>query len=514
VETAARVQDIGRRYLRGAKVTAAVSVFVPKPHTPFQWAAMDGRELTAHKQALLAEHSRRLRVVVRTHDNTQSHLEAIFARGDRACADLLERAFHLGCRFDGWDDALQVELWEQAIAEERVASGFDPERYLGAFDPQVRLPWDHIDTGVDVDFLRAEHKRALVHRLSPPCGKPVNRLLHPSNVAEATAEGMDKLVCYDCGVDCALPAMKDQRLFFLRRMNAWAPTQPLPAPARAAAGTRRSAPRPQTRFAESASHRYRLRYTKQGQSAYLAHLDLVRHLPRAFRRAGLDIAYSHGFHPKPGLSFGPALGLGIPSLGELLEVKLSDDISAAELLRRLNEVSLTGIEFLDAVALQESEPALGKVLARAAYAMLLPEGFSAAQASARFASGEPLLASRRERKDSRKTSAAAPTDVRPSLTDVTLASPSTLAHMRERLGWSEANVDNVVCFGVVVSALGSARPVEVVEALSDVSAVGRTLLARLGLWACRKGDSETVFLDPLAVQSRIVDSSLAHAVAR
>ncbi len=161
VETTARVQEIGRRYLRGAKVTAAVSVFVPKPHTPLQWAAMDSRELTAHKQALLEEHGRRLRVSVRMHDNTQSHLEAIFARGDRACADLLERAFRLGCRFDGWDDALRVDLWERAIAEERAASGFDPERYLGSLGEQSRLPWDHIDTGVNVDFLRAEYRKAL-----------------------------------------------------------------------------------------------------------------------------------------------------------------------------------------------------------------------------------------------------------------------------------------------------------------------------------------------------------------
>jgi len=81
--------------------------------------------------------------------------------------------------------------------------------------------------------------------------------------------------------------------------------------ARPAAGKRAAAPRPLTRFVQAEAHRYRLRYTKLGQAAYLAHLDLVRHLPRIFRRAGLDIAYSHGFHPKPGLCFGPALGLGL-----------------------------------------------------------------------------------------------------------------------------------------------------------------------------------------------------------
>ncbi len=483
VETTARVQEIGRRYLRGAKVTAAVSVFVPKPHTPLQWAAMDSRELTAHKQALLEEHGRRLRVSVRMHDNTQSHLEAIFARGDRACAALLERAFRLGCRFDGWDDALRVDLWERAIAEERAASGFDPERYLGSLDEQSRLPWDHIDTGVDVDFLRAEYRKALACRLSPPCGKSVQRLLHPANVVEAGAAAAEKLVCYDCGVACDLDEMKRQRLYFLRRMNAWAPAEGPAVAARPAAGKRLAAPRPLTRFAQSEARRYRLRYTKLGQAAYLAHLDLVRHLPRIFRRAGLDVAYSRGFHPKPGFCFGPALGLGMPSLGELLDVKLSDEVAPAELLGRLNAVSLAGIEFLAAAALLELEPALGRVLARAQYAVWLPDGAGAEKAMLAYASGAPLLAARRERQDSRKSAPAARVDVRPSLTDVASASEEEMGLLAAKLGWLDARPDQVLTFGVVVSALGSARPVEVVEAFTDPLIARSASIARLGLWA-------------------------------
>jgi radical SAM family uncharacterized protein/radical SAM-linked protein len=506
VETTARVQEIGRRYLRGAKVTAAVSVFVPKPHTPFQWAAMDSREITAHKQVLLAEHGRRLRVAVRMHDNTQSHLGAIFARGDRSCADWLERAYRLGCRFDGWDDALRADLWERAVAEEGASSGFDPERFLGSLDPQSRLPWDHIDAGVGVDFLRSEYKRALDGRLSPPCGKSVGRLLHPSNVADALMGSrpgfLPKLVCYDCGVACDLDGIRHERLFFLRRMNAWAPVERASAPARPAAGKHRAAPRPLTRFAQAVAHRYRLRYTKQGQAAYLAHLDLVRHLPRIFRRAGLDIAYSCGFHPKPGFSFGPALGLGIPSLGELLDVKLSDDISPAELLSRLNAVSLAGIEFLAATALQESEPALGRVLARAEYAVHLPAGQSAASAVALFASGVPLLAARRERKDSRKSGSAAPVDVRPSVTDMAAARAAAAHLLCEKLGWAGATSDNVLIFGVVITALGSARPVEVVEALYGPALASQATIARLALWAAVRQDRDGCFVDPLAVEPR------------
>ena len=117
VETAARVQAIGRRYQSGAAVTASVSTHVPKPHTPFQWAAMDTGQETARKQRLLAETAQRLRVELKMHENEQSHLEALFSRGDRDVAGVLERAFRLGCRFDSWDEQLRMDLWDQAIEE-------------------------------------------------------------------------------------------------------------------------------------------------------------------------------------------------------------------------------------------------------------------------------------------------------------------------------------------------------------------------------------------------------------
>ncbi|HEY5449134.1 MAG TPA: TIGR03960 family B12-binding radical SAM protein, partial [Polyangia bacterium] len=99
VETAARVQAIGRRYQRGAQVTASVSSHVPQPHTPFQWAAMDGEAEIARKQELLAARARALRVTLKMHENHASHIEGIFSRGDRRVADILEAAFRLGCRF-------------------------------------------------------------------------------------------------------------------------------------------------------------------------------------------------------------------------------------------------------------------------------------------------------------------------------------------------------------------------------------------------------------------------------
>jgi hypothetical protein len=219
VETAARVQAIGRRHQKGAAVTASVSTHVPKPHTPFQWAAMDDEAAIARKQELLAARARALRVTLKMHENQQSHIEGIFARGDRRVADVLEAAFRAGCRFDSWDDALRIDLWEEAIR----ASGVDVGRYLGTIPVSARLPWDHLDIGLEPDFLVKEYRKALKDRLSPPCGKPFKRLLHPNNVGDAEAAATAKLICYDCGVACDLDGMKRERLYYLRRMNAWAP---------------------------------------------------------------------------------------------------------------------------------------------------------------------------------------------------------------------------------------------------------------------------------------------------
>ena len=497
VETAARVQSVGRRYLRAAKVSAAVSTFVPKPHTPFQWSAMDSHDETARKHSLLSEHARRLRVELRVHENLQSHLEAIFARGDRACADVLERAFRLGCRFDGWSEAFRADLWQQAMDEERAAHGFDPERYLGAFPETARLPWDHIDVGVEGEFLHKELRKAMQDKLSPPCGKPVGQLLHPASVADAEAVASQKLVCYDCGVACDLGEMKQKRLFFLRRMNAWSPRASLPSLRRTGPSTgRRNSPRPATDSLQGEPARFRLRYSKLGPAAFLAHLDLVRHLPRAFRRAGLEIYYSKGFHPKPGLAFGPALGLGIPSLGELLDVKLVDKVTSEEILRRLRAVSPPGVDFLASAALVVGDLPLGRVLTESRYAVRLPKGLRASVAEALWNAGEPLLATRRERSDSRRPDRGNTSDVRTSIVFAHVAGLEERQLLAEKLDWSAEESESVLIFGLVVSALGSARPVEVIEAFFGEAAPGVCEIVRMGLYATVSGKK----VDPVEVE--------------
>jgi len=444
------------------------------------------------------------------HANVASHLEGIFARGDRACADLLERAFRLGCRFDGWDEVLRMDLWERAMAEERTAHGFDPERYLGAIAEDARLPWAHIDVGVDQEFLRQEMRKAIRHQAAPPCGKPAGQLLHPSNVADAEAAGERKLVCYDCGVACDLDGMKRERLFFLRRMNAWSPRAPLGGRRRTAKTDRdapRSAPRPNTDSGQGEPARYRLRYSKLGPAAFLSHLDLVRHLPRAFRRAGMEIFYSRGFHPKPGLSFGPALGLGIPSLGELMDVDLEhtvpgvrtwdviDDstrteLAADEVRDRLAAVCPPGIEIESCTIVRlnghplvthagmKPDLGLGKLI-DAVDIVIRPAADGITHDAARLARLAASLMAKPEAKVARGDKTI---DVRSHVLDVTVIDGAAATRLAAALDWADGALLRA---RVRATAAGSAKPSEVARALgvwgSEDLRGEHALLARLGV---------------------------------
>ena len=178
---------------------------------------------------------------------------------------MLEAAFRL-VPLRQLDDSLRVEpdayRRDGAATERSTVTGRRPA-----------VAWSHHI--VEDDFLLKEYRKALKDRLSPPCGKPFKKLLHPSNVADAEAAATAKLICYDCGVACDLSAMKQERLFYLRRMNAWLPSESKPAvrePADGSGAGRRSTTAPPKRAAQATPHRYRLRYTKLGRVAFLGKL--------------------------------------------------------------------------------------------------------------------------------------------------------------------------------------------------------------------------------------------------
>ncbi len=363
-----RARGIGKKVKREAgspgtpNVTVSVSTHVPKPHTPFQWCAMDTPDSVAKKQGWLREEARAAKVELKVHDSATSWLEAVFARGDRSLAPVLERAYRAGARFDSWEDQKRMDVWEAAFA----AEGVDPGRYIGTIPVTARLPWDHIDVGLEEGFLLREYRKAVKNRLSPPCGKVAGAFVHATNLADANAETR-RLVCYDCGVACDLSAMREQRLVYLRKLGADEPRAAAPVAPRT-----QVAKGPPPRIVQGEARRYRFLYEKIGPAAFLSHLDVIRALPRSFRRLELPLFYSSGFHPKPDMTFGPALSLGVASLCEAVDIKIAADLDPAALLDELSAGALGGFRFVGGVRLGLQDPAVSKLIERARYAVGIP----------------------------------------------------------------------------------------------------------------------------------------------
>jgi len=223
MELGRRMKRIGAQYHKPAAVgiTVSVSSHVPKPHTPFQWCAMDSLEEIERKQDVLRDLARRYRLEFRRHDPRTTYLECILGRGDRRLADVIEHVWRAGGRFDSWDDQLRWDAW---VAAMQAHPGIPYELFLGTLPVDGRLPWDHLDMGLEERFLATEYRRALRSKLSPPCGKPVGAKVHHTNLADHEADSRI-LVCYHCGVECDMTRMRDERGRFLEKLGAYRPPQ-------------------------------------------------------------------------------------------------------------------------------------------------------------------------------------------------------------------------------------------------------------------------------------------------
>ena len=153
---------------RGLRVNCSASCFVPKPFTPFQWEPQDTIEQFQEKQRHLCQIMRIKGVEFNWHEPQVSFLEAVFARGDRRTADVLEAAWRLGCRFDGWSDQFSFEKWMQAFED----CGVDPAFYANRRrEKDELLPWAFIDAGVTQAYLWRERERAMQAVITPDCRK-------------------------------------------------------------------------------------------------------------------------------------------------------------------------------------------------------------------------------------------------------------------------------------------------------------------------------------------------------
>ena len=283
-----------------------ISNFTPKPHTPFQWHSVSTSEFR-RKQDLLREEFRRIKgVKINYTDVRISAMEDFVGRGDRRLAPVVKRAWELGAGMDSWWENLDKAYgaWSQAIAEadltwkyRQVEEGewnifLDADTATSIADAtDAPLPWDHINTGIDKQWLKDDLQRALDAATVPDCAY----------------EGCSH--CGVCGTD------------FGHNIVVEPPAIP-----------------------EFAGHfkpnqhkeqKIRMWFGKVAEMGLISHLDLVRLFDRAIRRAALPISFTGGYHPGPKISIANALSLGITSSGEIVDFELTEDIDVEEFRTRL-----------------------------------------------------------------------------------------------------------------------------------------------------------------------------------
>jgi radical SAM family uncharacterized protein len=282
-----------------------VSCFIPKPHTPFQWAA----QLTEHqaldrilavKRAFSGKG-----ITVRYHSPFLSLLEGVVSRGDERAGDLFYRAFQEGARFDSWEELVQRDLWRAVFTE----AGWEVEaETCRQRDPDTALPWNTLQLGASTAFLRREYRKSLAGELTAPC-------------------------CPDCRDFCGVcgenATVREQTAGESSRWQSLAPFR-----------TKRSR--------EGSAGRILFSFSKLGKAVFLSHLNVMQIFERALLRAGYLSEFTQGFNPKPRIDFAQPLSLGIASVGEVALAEVQNFDGERAFVSTMNPVLPEGIEVIRA----------------------------------------------------------------------------------------------------------------------------------------------------------------------
>ena len=377
VDLCARVLDRAHAVDRRARIVTGVSTFVPKPFTPFQWAAqIDLDEIRRRQRILEQGFKRHPHVKFGRHEPEATFIEGLLARADRRAADLIEAAFRKGARLESSSEYLDFPAWLGAIDE----VGCDVPGAFRQRDLDERLPWDHIDVLVSKDWLQNEWRRAMA--------------------AEQTADCRTG-PCARCGVQDRAPEL-------CRQMRS---QHEAPESEDGALGPAVAADEP------PAVQRLRFRIGRSGEVRFLSHLELMNVWIRALRRAHAPLAYSHGFHAHPKVTFSTAAPVGIESEGDYMDVMLVEPVDPQAQLEGLRQTLPRGVHVYDVDDVPLKAPSLMSVVTGFDYTLHTTARAGAVQERIRDVLAQPTLIVQRKGRPSgrRKSKAPRAVDLRPMI---------------------------------------------------------------------------------------------------
>ncbi len=289
----------------GFEITCTLSIFVPKPFTPFQWCGqMDLDEVTAHIMYLKEKTKHIKGLKINYHEKFVSQIEAVLTRGDASLCKYIEALYKKGCYLDAWGEQFDKDVWKETAEECGLSLEVLAQKQYTLDEP---LPWDFINVGLDKSWLQNEyqeaHKQGCEFNLQTTCEQK----------------------CVNCGV---CKNLKTKKVL----------AKPYTA-SKEAQEVLNVEPIDVTRVhpdKDRPVYRYRLKITKKGLLKYFSHLDWQNTFHKVLARTGLRMAYTLGFNPTMKVSMGIALPLFAESEGELVDIEILDNLTPEEVMDIIN----------------------------------------------------------------------------------------------------------------------------------------------------------------------------------
>ncbi len=311
----------------GFEITCTLSIFVPKPFTPFQWCPqMDLDEVTAHINYLKEKTKHIKGLKINYHEKFVSQIEAALTRGDTSLCKYIEALYKKGCYLDAWGEHFDKNVWKETAEE----CGFSLEELAKReFALDETLPWDFINVGLKKEWLQNEYKTAFAQgcefNLQPTCEHK----------------------CVNCGVCPSLKTHKVLAKPYTASEEAQKITSVEPQdPTRA------------ERDPNTPIYKYRITITKKGILRYFSHLDWQNTFHKVLARSGLNMVFSLGFNPTMKVSMGVALPLFAESEGELVDIEIFDNLGEDEIKNLINPNLPEGAEIIKVRQIDRSHPAV------------------------------------------------------------------------------------------------------------------------------------------------------------
>lgn len=287
-----------------------VGTFIPKAHTPYQWARQLSPEESAEKLDFIRKNLPRGKFQVSTHNPFVSFLEGILSRGDERVGELIEKAFLNGARLDAWDDQFKQEIWEEIFND----ANFDVKKYVTQTETDwfnlKELPWKNISLGQSDSYLKKEFDKSNNQELTSICSK---NCTHPCGICNDSNKitynkdtETSNIIPFEYPIEANHPI--------------WSLTK----------------------------YRVIFSFYKRQEVAFISHLSLVEQFNKAFVRTQLPVTYTEGFNPVPRLELSSPLSMGVETEEEIASVSLYENILSNDFIIKMNSSLPSNLQITNA----------------------------------------------------------------------------------------------------------------------------------------------------------------------